>query len=217
MKRKIIITSDGSTSIHIPEIEESYHSRKGAIQEAYYVYVDMGLKQIDKEEVSVLEIGLGTGLNCFISFLSEERKIDYVAVDAYPVTIEEAGKMNFVSELKAEKYSAVFEKIHEVSWEEKHLMGKDFFLTKRKQSFKDIADENAYDVIYFDAFGPDKQPDLWTNTIFTNMYKALKENGVLVTYSAKGEVRRTLMAVGFTVEKLDGPPGKRHMLRGIKK
>lgn len=217
MKREIIITSDGSTTIHIPEMEEHYHSTKGAIQEAYHVYIKHGLKEIIKEEIAVLEIGFGTGLNCFITFLETDKKINYVGVEAYPVTKEEVASMNYVSELKATEHKAIFNKIHAVSWDEKHEIKEGFDLTKRRQFFKDITDENKFDVIYFDAFGPEKQPDLWTDIIFKKMLKALKKEGVLVTYSAKGDVRRTMMAVGFEVEKLQGPPGKRHMLRGIKK
>ena len=217
MKRKIVITSDGSTTIHIPQLGEHYHSKKGAIQEAYHVYIKHGLKEVATEEVAVLEIGFGTGLNCFITFLDSNKKIDYMGVEAYPVTSKEVAKMNYVSELKAEKDKAIFDKLHNVSWGERHQITEHFYLTKRKQFFKEITDENTFDVIYFDAFGPDKQPDLWTEAIFNKMYKALKNNGVLTTYSAKGDVRRTLIKVGFEVHKLQGPPGKRHMLQGIKR
>ena len=217
MKREIIITSDGSTTIHIPEMQEHYHSTNGAIQEAYHVYLKKGLAAVKSEEVSVLEIGFGTGLNCFITFLESTKKVNYVGVEAYPVTSAEIASMNYVSELKATNHQAVFDKMHTVSWNEAHMITADFQLTKRQQYFKDITDENTFDVIYFDAFGPDKQPDLWTDIIFKKMYTALKKDGVLVTYSAKGDVKRTLMRVGFEVEKLQGPPGKRHMLRGIKK
>jgi len=217
LKREIITTSDGSTTIHIPEMEEHYHSTHGAIQEAYHVFINNGLKEVTKNEIAVLEIGFGTGLNCFITFLETEKTIDYVGIEAYPVTDEEVLKMNYVSELKATDKAVVFEKMHKVSWEEKHLIKDGFYLTKRKQFFKDISDENEYDIIYFDAFGPRKQPDLWTEEIFAKMYKALKSEGVLVTYSAKGDVRRAMLAVGFNVEKLQGPPGKRHMLKAVKK
>lgn len=216
MKREIIITSDGSTTIHIPEMEEHYHSTKGAIQEAYHVYIKNGLKEVSKNEIAVLEIGFGTGLNCFITLLESDKNIDYTGVEAYPVTDEEVAKMNYVTELNAIEKKAIFKQLHAVKWEEKHCITDGFYLTKRKQFFKDIVDENKFDVVYFDAFGPDKQPDLWTEAIFIKMYKALRNNGVLVTYSAKGDVRRAMIKVGFTVEKLQGPPGKRHMLRGVK-
>ncbi|MFT7899478.1 tRNA (5-methylaminomethyl-2-thiouridine)(34)-methyltransferase MnmD [Tenacibaculum ascidiaceicola] len=216
MKREIIITSDGSTTIHLPEWNEQYHSKHGAIQEAYHVFIRNGLKYVDTKSVSILEIGFGTGLNCFITLLEAKKEIDYVGVEAYPVAKEEVEKLNYVSELEAENKQALFEKIHEVSWEEKHKITPKFSLTKRKQFFAEITDENYFDLIYFDAFGARVQPDLWTEDIFRIMFAALKPEGVLVTYSAKGSVRRAMQAVGFDVERLPGPPGKREMLRGTK-
>lgn len=216
MKREILITSDGSSTIHLPEWNEQYHSKNGSINESYHVFIESGLRQVKSEEVSILEIGFGTGLNCFITYLEAKRAIHYVGVEAYPVTPEEVDKMNFISILKAEKERAIFKKIHEVSWEEKHQITNNFNLEKRKQFFEDIEDEAAFDLIYFDAFGARVQPQLWTVAIFTKMFTALKENGILVTYSAKGSVRRAMQEVGFTVERLPGPPGKREMLRAIK-
>ncbi|MDY0780307.1 tRNA (5-methylaminomethyl-2-thiouridine)(34)-methyltransferase MnmD [Tenacibaculum sp. IB213877] len=217
MKREIIITSDGSTTIHIPEWNEQYHSKHGAIQEAYHVYIENGLKSISKKEISILEIGFGTGLNCFITLLESDREIDFVGVEAYPVTKDEIEKLNYVSELKVKDQQEVFDKIHRVSWEEKHQINKNFTLTKRKQFFNEITDENAFDLIYFDAFAPDVQPELWSETIFKKMYTALKKDGVLVTYASKGDVKRVMRAVGFDVKRLLGPIGKWHMLRAAKK
>jgi len=217
VKREIIITSDGSTTIHLPEWNEQYHSKHGAIQEAYHVFIKSGLNIVDKEELSILEIGFGTGLNCFITLLEAKSKINYVGVEAYPVAEEEVLKLNYVSELKAEEYKGLFNKIHQFPWEEKVELTKSFSLLKRQQFFKDIKDENSFDLIYFDAFGARVQPELWSEAIFEIMYKALQKNGVLVTYAAKGSVRRAMQAVGFFVERLPGPPGKREMLRAIKK
>jgi tRNA U34 5-methylaminomethyl-2-thiouridine-forming methyltransferase MnmC len=216
VKREIIITSDGSSSIHLPDWNEQYHSKNGSINETYHVFINSGLKLVDSEPLSILEIGFGTGLNCFITYLESEKEIHYVGVEAYPVTAEEIDKMNFISVLKAENERAAFHKIHTVSWDEKHQISDRFFLEKRKQFFEDIKDENAFHLIYFDAFGARVQPQLWTEEIFLKMFNALKENGILVTYSAKGSVRRAMQAVGFTVERLPGPPGKREMLRAIK-
>lgn len=216
MKREIIITSDGSTTIHLPDWNEQYHSKHGAIQEAYHVFIKHGLQACSAKPISILEIGFGTGLNCFITYLEANCTVNYVGVEAYPVASEEIGKLNYVAELKAEEKIAVFKKIHEVSWEQKHSITKDFSLTKRQQFFKDITDREAFDLIYFDAFGARVQPELWTEEIFEKMYTALRTNGVLVTYSAKGSVRRAMEAVGFTVERLPGPPGKREMLRATK-
>ncbi|WP_299162186.1 tRNA (5-methylaminomethyl-2-thiouridine)(34)-methyltransferase MnmD [uncultured Tenacibaculum sp.] len=216
MKREIIITSDGSTTIHLPEWNEQYHSKHGAIQEAYHVFIKSGLALFHKDEISVLEIGFGTGLNCFITFLESNKTINYVGVEAYPVVKEEVSKLNYVTELNVEDRQEVFKEIHEISWEEKHEIAQDFYLTKRQQFFKDIEDIDTFDLIYFDAFGAEHQPDLWTEDIFKIMFKAIKKGGVLVTYSAKGSVRRAMQAVGFIVERLPGPPGKREMLRAKK-
>ncbi len=219
LKRQIITTADGSTTIHIPEWNEQYHSKHGAIQEAYHVFVKNGLSLFENQKVSVLEIGFGTGLNCFITYLESQKtglQIDYVGVEAYPISNKELKQLNYASELKAEKDTAVFEEMHAVSWDEKHSVSSNFQLTKRQQFFKDIEDKNKFDLIYFDAFGARVQPELWTVSVFEKMFNALKSDGVLVTYSAKGSVRRAMQTVGLTVERLEGPPGKREMLRAVK-
>jgi len=218
LKREIIITSDGSTSIHLPDWNEQYHSKHGAIQEAYHVFIKYGLDSF-QESVSILEIGFGTGLNCFITFLEAEKRrlsINYIGVEAYPVKADELCELNYVTELHAEKQRHIFEKLHNLSWDKQHQITASFMLSKQKQFFEDIDAKNAYDLIYFDAFGARVQPELWTETMFNKMYQALRINGVLVTYSAKGSVRRALQKVGFSVERLPGPPGKREMLRGRK-
>ena len=220
MKREIIITSDGSTTIQLPDWNEQYHSKHGAIQEAYHVFLDTGFFKIDLQEIAVLEIGFGTGLNAFITFLEAkklQKKVNYVGVEAYPIATEEFQKLNYVSELKALEFQSVFDEMHRISWEKEHAISKDFQLLKRKQFFQDIQDIAAFDLIYFDAFGAQNQPELWTEGIFLKMYKAMKKEGVLVTYSAKGSVRRAMQAVGFMVERLPGPPGKREMLRATKR
>ncbi len=223
MKREILITSDGSSTIHLPDWDEQYHSKHGAIQEAYHVFIKSGFEKIlenNATKISILEIGLGTGLNAFITFLEGDKKninIDYVGVEAYPVMLDEVKKLNYVAELKSKKYQTIFDELHTTSWEEKNIISDNFSLTKRKQFFADIEDENAFNLIYFDAFGAKNQPELWTEEIFKKMFSALKKNGVLVTYSAKGSVRRAMLAVGFIVERLPGPPGKREMLRATKK
>ncbi len=218
MKREIIITSDGSTTIHLPEWNEQYHSKHGAIQEAYHVFIKNGLDCFkNKAKISILEIGFGTGLNCFITYLEVQQKklqIDYIGVEAYPVKQEEIEKLNYVVALKAEQQ--IFDKMHLLSWNEQHQLSTDFSLIKKEQFFEDINEINKFDLIYFDAFGARVQPELWTENMFNKMYKALKQNGILVTYSAKGSVRRAMQEVGFIVERLPGPPGKREMLRAAK-
>lgn len=219
MKREILITSDGSTTIHLPDWNEQYHSKHGAIQEAYHVFIKNGLDFFSQKKLSLLEIGFGTGLNAFITLLEVQKReliIDYVGVEAYPVDENEVNQLNYVNQLNAEKNQSVFNKIHAVSWEKSHEIVHNFTLTKRKQFFNEIDDIDAYHLIYFDAFGARVQPELWTEPIFEIMFKALKKDGVLVTYSAKGSVRRALQKVGFSVERLPGPPGKREMLRAVK-
>ncbi|QBN17922.1 tRNA (5-methylaminomethyl-2-thiouridine)(34)-methyltransferase MnmD [Flavobacterium nackdongense] len=219
MKRNIVQTRDGSTTIHIEDWDECYHSRFGAIQEAQHVFIKKGLSLFENQSVSILEIGFGTGLNAFITFLEYpkfKQKITYVGVEGYPVTVEEAQAMNYVSELNAETERPIFEKLHHSSWNEPHVLQEDFVFTKRQQFFTDINDSASFDLIYFDAFGYDVQPELWTAEIFNIMYKALKNKGVLVTYAARGVIKRNMIEAGFTVEKLEGAPGKREMFRAIK-
>ncbi|GIQ57217.1 hypothetical protein Flavo103_03530 [Flavobacterium collinsii] len=220
MKREIIKTLDGSTTIHLQDWDECYHSKHGAIQEAKHVFIKNGLSLFDSDPVSILEIGFGTGLNAFITFLESGQKqqpIDYVGVEAYPVDAKEVLAMNYVDELEAAVYKEVFEKMHECEWNQKVAITNDFSLTKRKQFFDEIDDFEIFDLIYFDAFGYRVQPELWSTEIFIKMYKSLRPNGVLVTYAARGVVKRSMIEVGFTVEKLAGPPGKREMFRAFKK
>ena len=219
MKREIIQTLDGSTTIHIAEWDECYHSKHGAIQEAQHVFIKNGLSLFKNQKVAILEIGFGTGLNAFITLLEAKRMqqtIEYVGVEAYPISADEVLKMNYVTELNATKESAIFHRMHESDWGEKIVLNDDFTLTKRKQFFEEIDDENIFDLIYFDAFGYRVQPELWSTAIFEKMFNALRKNGVLVTYAARGVVKRSMIEVGFTVEKLEGPPGKREMFRASK-
>ena len=220
MKREIIITSDGSSTIQLPEWNEQYHSIHGAIQEAQHVFIKNGLKLFSNQEISILEIGFGTGLNCFITFLEAVKlnlSINYIGVEAYPVLQNEIEKLNYVKELKAEEFKEEFNLMHTNDWDRNSTISTSFNLEKRQQFFNEIEIDNEIDLIYFDAFGARVQPELWTEAIFEKMFKALKSEGTLVTYSAKGNVRRAMQAVGFEVERLPGPPGKREMLRATKK
>lgn len=219
MKREIIQTLDGSTTIHIEDWDECYHSKHGAIQEAEHVFIKNGLSLFKDKSISILEIGFGTGLNAFITYLEGNKfnqKINYVGVEAYPITKEELEAMNYVEELKAGDKKDVFDLMHQSEWENKTVIDENFSLTKRQQFFHDIEDKGSFDLIYFDAFGYRVQPELWSTAIFKKMYDALKPNGVLVTYAARGVVKRSMIEVGFTVEKLAGPPGKREMFRASK-
>lgn len=234
MKRNIITTSDGSKTIQIEEWNEQYHSIHGAIQEANHVFLKHGLLfhselvsesqknedyHSESTEVSILEIGFGTGLNAFLTLIEAEKltlNINYVGVEAYPVHSNEIKQLNYV-ELISKQHKTIFEKLHNTPWEKPHQITPSFQLEKQQKFFKDITNKNEFNIIYFDAFGARVQPDLWTEDIFKIMFNTLKDNGVLITYSAKGSVRRAMQAVGFVVERLPGPPGKREMLRGTKK
>ena len=228
MKRKIITTSDGSKTIQIEDWNEQYHSIHGAIQEANHVFLKHGLLYFSKSyrpeitsefnPINILEIGFGTGLNAFLTLIEAEKanlKINYVGVEAYPVKKEEINQLNYI-ELISKEHDTFFEKMHAVPWEEEHSIISNFQLEKQEKFFKDIQAKDTFDIIYFDAFGARVQPELWTEAIFNIMFTALKDKGILVTYAAKGSVRRAMQAVGFTVERLPGPPGKREMLRATK-
>jgi len=219
MQREIITTADGSKTIQITEWNEQYHSKHGAIQEAYHVFIKYGLSLFQNQSINILEIGFGTGLNAFITFL-EAPKLDlnivYRGVEAYPVSAGELSQLNYISELKAEDFREQFHQMHQSSWEDLVVISAYFTLYKEQSDFKDIKGEKKYDLVYFDAFGARVQPELWTEDIFSLMFKALKNGGTLVTYAAKGSIRRAMQKVGFEVERLPGPPGKREMLRATK-
>lgn len=220
MNRKVITTSDGSKTIQIEEWNEQYHSFHGAVQEAEHVFIKHGLSLFKNQELSILEIGFGTGLNTLITLMRSielNLKVHYSGVEAYPVSKDELDQLNYIACLNATDFEEEFEKMHCSSWEVDIPISEDFILKKRQQDFLEITDSNSFDLVYFDAFGARVQPELWTEIIFKKMFDALKSEGILVTYSAKGSVRRAMQAVGFEVERLPGPPGKREMLRAMKK
>jgi len=222
LKRDFLITGDGSITIHLPEWNEQYHSKHGAIAEAQHVFINTGLNHyITKEQptkpVSILEIGFGTGLNAYLTSIEASEKqthINYTGIEAYPVEFKEVEKLNYSQILNTSE--TLFLDLHKAYWEIPSEINKYFTLIKKKQFFSEIAEKENYNLVYFDAFGARVQPELWTEEIFKSMYNALKSKGVLVTYAAKGSVRRAMQSVGFIVERLPGPPGKREMLRATK-
>ena len=208
-------------TIHLPGWNEYYHSKHGAIQESKHVFLQTGLQHFCKlykeQYLSILEIGFGTGLNALLTSLEAEvlnKTITYDGVEAYPISIDEVQELNYPEQLDVAPTD--FLKLHEVPWETSQQITPLFVLHKQQKFFKDITSKQVYHLIYFDAFGARVQPELWTQEVFKTMYDALKNNGVLVTYAAKGSVRRAMQAVGFLVERLPGPPGKREMLRATK-
>lgn len=219
---KIFATQDGSHSIFSEQFGVSYHSKYGAIQETQHVFIDAGLrlKAVVQSDISILDIGFGTGLNALMTLCEAEKRnlnIDYVGFEAFPISDEQAETLNYPELLELrERYANAFRQMHFKSWGEPHQLLDNFLFTKYLQTFDTVDYNNKFDVVYFDAFAPNSQPELWETPIMERMYNALKPEGALVTYCAKGSVKRTLKALGFTIEKLKGPPGKREMTRAIK-
>jgi len=218
---EIFNTQDGSHSVFSPIFGVSYHSKYGAIQESQHVFIAAGLleKATTQKEVSILEIGFGTGLNALMTLLEAERRhltIHYTGVENYPLSLEEASTLNYPEILAATSHRGVFEEMHRIPWGEPKALSPSFHFTKLKQKFEDLSLKDTFDVIYFDAFAPSAQPELWETEVLGIMYDALKADGILVTYCAKGSVKRALKSLGFTIEALKGPPGKREMTRAKK-
>ena len=212
-----VITRDGSSTLFAPRYDEHYHSMHGAIQESMHVFIHSGLYAHSKTagKLSVLEMGFGTGLNALLTCLyKEERDIDYTTLEAYPISEKLIQSLNYVDEIENEYAQSCFYAIHQAAWEVPTTVIPGFQLSKHHIQLQDYKPARTFDVIYFDAFAPNAQPELWTAEIFSKLFMALDPEGVFVTYSAKGDVKRALIAAGFEVEKIPGPPGKREMLRG---
>lgn len=214
---KIIITDDGSSSLYNKELNETYHSSHGAIQESLLVFIANGLNYFKKETISILEVGFGTGLNTFLTLLNGNKKtVYYTALETFPLLPDIVKQLNYTDFFNEAKAIPLFQKIHESEWEKACSITNKFTLLKSNIKVQNICYEQQFDLIYYDAFGPIAQPDMWTIAIFEKLFLTLKPNGILVTYCAKGEVKRMLKAVGFKVESLSGPPGKREITRAIK-
>jgi tRNA U34 5-methylaminomethyl-2-thiouridine-forming methyltransferase MnmC len=220
MKRAIQITNDGSTTIAIPEKNITYHSTSGAIGESLHVFINAGLRFVDTVQnikpIHIFEMGFGTGLNALLSWQYAQQHqifVDYTALELYPILPEEAAGLNFGEQLKM---PIELEQLHSCRWGKSVLQDNHFTLIKLQQSLLELAANQQFHLIYFDAFAPNDQPELWTKAVFEKMYQMLARNGVLVTYCCKGEVRRNMIAAGFTVEKLKGFANKWEMLRASK-
>lgn len=219
MKREITKTADGSTTIRILEMEENYHSHHGAIQEAVHVFLDHGLDFMKQDTVRIFEMGFGTGLNALLTLKRATESaisIDYVGIEAFPVEKELIDGLNYV-ELIGADLQAEYDKMHEVAWEEKVEINPSFSLTKIHAKIEDFIPEGEkFDLIFYDAFGPRAQGDMWELPVLEKMADLLRDGGVLVTYCAQGQFKRYLKSLGFTIERLPGPPGKREMTRATK-
>tara|TARA_R110002050_G_scaffold279780_1_gene426546 strand:+ start:245 stop:922 length:678 start_codon:yes stop_codon:yes gene_type:complete len=221
MQRKLVQTKDNSFTLFVPELDEHYHSIHGALAEAEHIFIDAGLKPIeDRKEISILEIGFGSGLNACLTALYADRQglnIFYQGLEKYPVLEGEWRALNYPSIINQSGTEQMMINLHAAPWSEKTRLNSHFQLLKSQIDFREFrAEENTFDLIYFDAFAPSAQADLWSLAVFSEMYKSLKLGGRLVTYCVKGSVRRTMQEAGFIVEKIPGPPGKREMARALK-
>ena len=222
MKRSFLKTADGSLTIQIQDWDEQYHSKHGALAEARHVFIAAGLDHFYRHNpetvpIRVLEVGFGTGLNALLSLQYAQGlgfELEYEGVEGYPVAKEEWQRLNYGILLSMQPE---FQQLHSADWEQWSTLSPHFRIRKRQQFFDQIDDEERFDLVYYDAFGARVQPELWTEAMFEKMYTAIRPGGVLVTYAAKGSVRRAMQAAGFEVERLPGPPGKREMLRASKK
>lgn len=219
-KKTLKITADGSHTIYLPELDETYHSVHGAVQEANHVFINAGLNFVSNKTTKILEIGFGTGLNAFLTLLESQnvaRKIHYVGVEAFPLKESLINELNYLDELEVNKINKEnFYLLHQCDWEDYQIITTNFDLKKVRSDIKNFVTHEQFDIVYFDAFGPRVQPEMWDKSVFQKMFKLLNIGGVLVTYCAKGSVKRALKEVGFEVENLPGPPGKREMTRAIK-
>lgn len=222
MTLELELTQDGSRTFYLPQLDEHYHSTKGALNEALHVFIGSGLLHHQSKQISIFEVGFGTGLNAFLTLLETKKDssliINYTAIELYPLDHQQVNLLNY-AELIAPEHKSLFHKLHNSAWSEVVSITPNFSLHKiHKDLTKDSTTigEEMFDVVYFDAFAPNKQPSMWTENIFKKIQLAGKPNCIIVTYSAKGEVRRLMQEVGFIVEKIPGPPGKREMLRAFK-
>jgi tRNA U34 5-methylaminomethyl-2-thiouridine-forming methyltransferase MnmC len=219
---RLKITEDGSHTLFVPGLSEHYHSTHGALQEAEIVYLRNGFQYIAGKvsEVNVLEIGFGTGLNALLTVLEAKKRkqmVRYVGVEPEPLPPELLAGLNFADQIGGTEAEGYFRKMHAQDWEQPRFLSDYFILNKIRARLEDLTlGSGKFHLIYFDAFGPDVQPELWTTEIFAKMAQCLLPDGVLVTYSCKGSVKRALKAAGFSIGKLPGPAGKREVLRAVK-
>ncbi len=223
MERKVILTEDGSHTVSIPSMGVSFHSIHGAVQESKYIFIEAGLNffisHSSNKTIRVFEAGFGTGLNALLTYLEAEKRnleIYYETVDLYPLNETEFRSLNYCTLLERSDLQSVFEKMHLCEWGKQIPVSPFFSLKKINSDLPAIKTIGKFDLIYFDAFDPKAQPELWSAEIFGKMFSILKKNGILVTYSSKGEVRRAMQSAGFSIEKIPGPKGKREIVRAVK-
>ncbi len=216
MKQQIQTTADGSPTIYNATIDECYHSVHGACNESLHIFIRSGFEAIAKPEISIFEVGFGTGLNAWLTLCAAQKRgcrVHYTAVERYPLSEECYSALNY-GKLDIEQQQ--FLQLHKADWGRAVEITPNFTLEKIEADFTALSLTAKYDLVYFDAFSPEKQPEMWSEAVFRQLYEQMNAGGVLVTYCAKGVVRRTMQAVGFTVERIAGPVGKREILRARK-
>jgi tRNA U34 5-methylaminomethyl-2-thiouridine-forming methyltransferase MnmC len=224
MKHNIIVTEDGSHSICIPEMNVTYHSVHGAIGESIHVFIEAGLchawKNNDQaESLHIVEMGFGTGLNAILTLAAAEenkRKISYEAIEPFPIANSMVATLNYCEQLRRPGLQPLFSQLHDAPWEEEIILSPYFGFKKTMATLELFTPGKWADLVYFDAFAPNAQPELWTTEIFKKLHSMMNQQSVLVTYCSKSMVRRSLLEAGFGVEKIPGPPHKREMLRATK-
>ncbi|MBU8891276.1 MAG: tRNA (5-methylaminomethyl-2-thiouridine)(34)-methyltransferase MnmD [Bacteroidales bacterium] len=215
----IVKTADGSNTLYSPEFKEHYHSTFGALNESMHVYIESGLKYCELKSLNIFELGFGTGLNSILTYIESIKNnltVKYNAIELYPVKSEIISGLNY-DKLFTPEEIFTFNKMHSSPWSSDINISDNFIFSKIQADFSNYTINHKYDLIYFDAFAPDVQPDLWSKKNFIKLYNALNNNGVLTTYSSKGVVKRNLRDAGFIITRLPGPNGKRHILRAEKK
>lgn len=221
-QRRIVKTADGSHTLELVGIDEHYHSTFGAVQESMHVFIRNGFHSLlgKAGSVNILEIGFGTGLNALLTLLESQKmnlQVYYLTLEPFPLKREEYKVLNYAALLNQSGLQETFLKFHESEWEKDIVINLGFVFRKEMSGLAEMSFLiNFFDLVYFDAFGPDTQPELWEQPLFEKVYKAMNPGGILTTYCAKGIVRRAMRASGFHVEKLPGPPGKREMTRAGK-
>lgn len=211
-------TYDGSHTIYIPDINEHYHSVHGAIQESEHIFIKNGFDYCTADPLYIFEVGFGTGLNVLLTALKNiknSRKVFYTSIEKYPLG-EDVIKLLNHRTIKGTEGENIFDLIHKAGWDQTQQVYKNFSLLKVKDDLLSYTASNTYDLIYFDAFGPEKQPEMWSEDIFSKIARMTRRGGVFITYSSKGDIKRLLKANGFKVTLLQGPPGKRHIIRAVK-
>ena len=219
MERSLMMTEDGSHTIFMNGMDEPYHSTRGALQESRHVFINEGLQRTEQTHLRILEVGFGTGLNALLTLkesISRNLNIYYHAVEKYPLSETEYTLLNYEKVIDSCPAGMLL-RLHDSPWGRPVKMTGDFILYKENSDFRSMKLPSHFNLIYFDAFSPEKQPELWAYDIFSTIQQVSDPGAILVTYSSKGAVRRTLTACGFDVNKVAGPPGKREMIRAVKR